>query len=401
MKQSLLTSPHDRETTLNMRTRWMLGVAAIIVAVIVARVSLTADAAVSPAKAKSLPLVSVTRAKTLDLPIRFSVQGHLVALNQVDVRPQVTGTIRSVHFHEGDEVRQGQLLFVLDASDADAQLHRAQAQAAQIKAALDNEQRNQDRAGKLRGSGYISSSEMDTIASKVEVLQAQWRAARADGESAGVQVGRTRILSPIAGRTGAVSVHPGTLAQQGGVAPLVNLVQLDPIGVEFSLPERALGGLLRANAAGLTRVSVVDADAETIQGELNFINNTVNTGTGTISLKAHFANARHRLWPGAFVRVTLDAGADKGVVVLPPQAVLEGPEGHFVFQVGVDGRAVARPVTLLRVQDQHAVVEGLQSGEQVVVEGNRDLRNGTRIAIASRPAAPAAPVGAPAEAVAR
>lgn len=386
---------------MNKRTKWMLGTAAIVAAVVVARFGLPTATAVAPAKAKSLPLVSVAEARTLDLPVRYAVQGHLVALNQVDVRPQVSGTIRSVHFHEGDEVKQGQLLFVLDSSDTAAQLHRAQAQMEQTKASLDNERRNQERVRKLVDSGYVSSSDVDAIVSKVDALQAQLQAARADVESARVQVERSRIVAPVTGRTGAVTVHPGSLAQQGDAAALVNVMQLDPIGVEFSLPERALGGLLRADAAGTTHISVVDADARTVPGKLNFINNTVNTDTGTIRLKAEFANTKHRLWPGAFVRVTLDAGVDKGVVVLPPQAVQEGPDGHFVYQVDAEGKVSMHPVTLLRIQDQHAVVEGVKSGEKVVVEGARGLSGGAQVkiaedtALAVTHAAQPATVGAP------
>lgn len=366
-------------------------------AVVAAKFGLVPGAAAPLVKAGSPPLVSVAEARALNLPVRFNVQGRLVALSQVDVRPQVSGIIRSMHFHEGEEVRQGQLLFVLDASDASARLQWAQAQVMQTRASLDHERRNQERVRKLVASGYVSSSDVDAVVSKVDALQAQWQAAKADLESARVQLERTRIVAPVSGRTGMVAVQPGSLAQQGDAAALVDLVQLDPIGVEFSLPERALGGLLRADAAGATRVSALDVDGETAQGKLNFIDNKVDVATGTIRLRAEFANPRHRLWPGAFVRVTLDAGFDEGVVVLPPQAVQEGPEGHFVFQVGADGKASIRPVTLLRIQDRYAVVEGLRSGERVVVEGAYGLGDGALVRIVENatPAAPSASVGAP------
>lgn len=382
---------------MNKRAKWGLAAAAIVASVVVARFGLTSGVAQAPAKAKSLPLVSVTEARALNLPVRFNVQGRLVALSQVDVRPQVSGIIRSMHFHEGEEVRQGQLLFVLDASDANARLQWAQAQVMQTQASLDHERRNQERVRQLVASGYVSSSDVDVVVSKVDALQAQWQAAKADVKSARVQLERTRIVAPVSGRAGVVAVQPGSLAQQGDATALVDLVQLDPIGVEFSLPERALGGLLRADAAGATRVSALDVDGETVQGKLNFINNKVDVATGTIRLRAEFANARHRLWPGAFVRVTLDAGFDQGVVVLPPQAVQEGPEGHFVFQVGVDGKAIVHPVTLLRIQDRYAVVDGLQSGERVVVEGAPGLSDGAlvRVVESAAPAAPSASVEAP------
>lgn len=360
--------------------KWGMALVVIIVGAAVGKFGLNASTGTAlKMETKRAVLVSVARTQVVDLPVRYSVQGHLVALNQVDVRPQLSGTIRSVHFHEGDEVRQGQLLFVLDARDATAQLHRAQAQMAQFQVQLDNEQRNQRRVTTLVKSGYVSSSDVDAISSKVDTLKAQLQAARADVESAQVQVARSRIVAPVSGRAGAVTVHPGSLAQQGESAALVNVMQLDPIGVEFSLPERALGGLLRAKHAGAVGVSVVDADEKLVRGELSFINNTVNTATGTISLKGKFSNARQRLWPGAFVRVQLDAGVDKSVVVLPPQAVMEGPDGHFVYQVDTNGEASMRPVTLLRIQDQYAVIEGMSGGENVVVEGALGLIAGAKV----------------------
>ncbi|WP_347259954.1 efflux RND transporter periplasmic adaptor subunit [Rudaea sp.] len=329
---------------------------------------------------KPPPLVGITAARTLDLPVRFAAQGHIVPLNQVDVRPQVTGVIRTVNFREGDEVKPGQLLFELDASDVVAQLHRAEAQANQIRAQLDDATRDLNRTLQLVKSGFMSSAVVDTARSKAESLQAQFKAAQADVDSSRVRVGYTRIFAPIAGKTGAVVVHPGSLAQVGDAAPLVSIVQFDPIAVEFTLPERDLAAVRDAHAAGDTRVGI-DLDGATRSGELSFIDNRVNAGNGTIGLKASFANADRHLWPGAYVRVALSAGTTRNAVVLPPQAVLEGPDGNFVFQVDADKRVVSQPVTLLRIQDHNAVVDGLRSGETVVVEGARNLRSGMTVAV--------------------
>lgn len=343
--------------------------------------------------AKPPPLVGVTTSRTLELPVRFAAQGHIVPLNQVDIRPQVTGVIRSVNFREGDEVKPGQLLFELDASDVVAQLRRAEAQANQIHAQLDDATRDLNRTLQLVKSGFMSAAVVDTARSKAESLQAQFKAAQADVDSSRVRVGYTRIFAPIAGKTGAVVVHPGSLAQVGDAAPLVSIVQFDPIAVEFTLPERDLAAVRDAQAAGDTQVGI-DFDGTTRSGELSFIDNRVNTGNGTISLKASFANADRHLWPGAYVRVTLSAGTTKNAVVLPPQAVLEGPDGNFIFQVDSDKQVVSRPVTLLRIQDHNAVVDGLRSGETVVVEGARSLRSGMTVAIDNAAAASAAANGA-------
>lgn len=343
--------------------------------------------------AKPPPLVGVTTSRTLDLPVRFAAQGHVVPLNQVDIRPQVTGVIRSVNFREGDEVKPGQLLFELDASDVVAQLRRAEAQANQIHAQLDDATRDLNRTLQLVKSGFMSAAVVDTARSKAESLQAQFKAAQADVESSRVRVGYTRIVSPIAGKTGAVIVHPGSLAQVGDAAPLASIVQFDPIAVEFTLPERDLAAVRDAQAAGDTQVGI-DLDGTTRSGELSFIDNRVNTGNGTIGLKASFANTDRHLWPGAYVRVTLSAGTTKNAVVLPPQAVLEGPDGNFIFQVDSDKQVVSRPVTLLRIQDHNAVVDGLRSGETVVVEGARSLRSGMTVAIDNAAAASTAANGA-------
>lgn len=369
-----------------MRTKRMLGITVAVVIVVTALAihqgGMNTGKAAAATVGKPLPLVSLIEARTLDLPIRFSAQGHLVPLNSVDVRPQVTGTIRSVDFREGDDIKAGQLLFTLDASDRIAQLNRVEAQAANIQAQLDDARRDHNRSKELAAKGYFSSSAVDTTASKVDSFEAQLKAAKADVASARVQVGYTRIVAPISAKAGAVNVHSGSLAQQGDALPLVSLLQFDPIGAEFTLPEQNLGALLTARAIGQTAISVETLDGEKIGGDLVFINNTVNTSTGTINLKASFPNAQQRLWPGAFVRLSLSAGVDKDAIVLPPQAVLEGPDGHFVFQLDEHGKVGSRAVTLLRMQDQSAVVEGLKSGEQVVVEGNQNLRAGMTASIA-------------------
>lgn len=331
--------------------------------------------------AKPRPLVSLAPARSVDLPVTFGAQGHVVPLNQVDLRARVAGTVTAVHFREGDDVKPGQLLFTLDSKDADAQLRRVVAQAANIAAQLEDARRDQRRSAELVKSGFMSSSLLDTSASKVDALQAQWQAANAEIESARVLAGYNRIVAPIAAKAGAINVHPGSLTQPGDSLPLVSLIQFNPVGVEFSLPERSLAAILSARGRGETSVAIELADGSRHDGELSFVNNTVTTTTGTITLKAVFGNADQRLWPGAFVRVSLAAGIDAGVIVLPPPAVIEGPDGHFVFQVDAQGKASSRPVTLLRIQDQQAVVQGLASGEQVVVEGSQNLRSGMSVAV--------------------
>ena len=355
--------------------------------------SLRRAPAATPPAAK-IPLVSVTEARRQDLPLELSAQGHLVALNQVEVRPQLTATIQAIHFREGDEVKAGQLLFTLDGTDASAQLQRAEGMAAQIQAQLADASRDYGRATALVKSNFIASSAVDTASSKVDALKAQLKAARADIDSARLALSHTRIVAPFAGTTGAVAVHPGSLAQTSAAAPLVTLAQFAPIGVEFNLPEQYLQAILRARQSAPVQVQIAGPDGEPVTGELTFINNVVNTDTGTINLKATIPNLKKTLWPGAYAKVTVLAGLDKDAVVLPPQAVLEGPAGRFVYLAGADGKVQRQPVTLLRIQNDLAVVTGLAGGARVVLEGGGNLRDGASIRVAAASAAgPASAAG--------
>ncbi|MBS0292558.1 MAG: efflux RND transporter periplasmic adaptor subunit, partial [Proteobacteria bacterium] len=322
-------------------------------------------------------------AKTRDLPVVFNVQGHLVPLLQVDVRPQRSGIVREVHFREGEDVAAGQVLFTLDSTDLRAQLSRAEAQAAQIKAQLEDALRDYHRSKEMAKSRFIASSAVDTSASKAEALRAQHQATLADVESVRVQLSRTRIVAPMAGKAGALKVYQGSLAQEGSATPLVTLVQFDPIGVEFNLPEANLAAVVANRANGQLTVSLQSADGQELQGRLSFVNNTVNTNTGTISMKASFPNAKHSLWPGAFVRVTLVAGVNRGVIVLPPQAVIEGPSGHFVYAVSEASTVSVLPVTLLRIQEGMAVVSGIPVDAKVVLEGHQGLKSNAKVRIAA------------------
>lgn len=368
------------------KARWALLIAMAAVALVFGGRRLLAPAAEPAPAERPPPRVTVTQVRTMDLPVKFQAQGHVVPLNQVEVRAQVAGIVRSVDFREGDDVRAGQLLFTLDASAEHAQLSRASAQAAQIDAELDDARRNYRRSQELVGSGYISASALDATASKVQILEAQLKAAQAEVESARVQLGHMRIVAPIDARAGEVRVHPGNLARPADAEPLVRLVQLDPIAVEFDLPERALAELLAAQSDGLARVAVATANGRSFEGELAFIDNTVDTRTGTVHLKAHLPNGERQLWPGAFVRTTLSAGLARGAVVLPPQAVLEGPRGHFVYRLDDGDRVGLQPVTLLRIQDGHAVVDGVGDGARVAVEGVHGLDEGMAVTVVDAPA---------------
>ncbi|MFZ6876400.1 efflux RND transporter periplasmic adaptor subunit [Undibacterium sp. Di27W] len=300
------------------------------------------------------------------------------------MRPQITGVIRSVNFREGDQVQAGQVLFTLDASDASALVNRYKGQSAQIQALLADAERDYLRSKELVKAGFISVSTVTSSQSKVEALQAQLTATSAETDSAKIQAGYTRITAPVSGVAGAVSIHPSSLAQTSSALPLVTLVQMDPIAMEFNLPEQALPTILAAREKNKVAVTLETPDKQTVQGFISFINNSVNQDTGTISLKASFPNASRRLWPGGFTRATVHAGVSKDAVTLPPQAVLEGPAGRFVYLLMDNGKVKSKPVDLLRIQDGKAVLEGLSGGETVVLEGGQNISDGAAVTTANK-----------------
>ncbi len=366
------------------RHRFRVGVATISVLALGAAgaaYSTYGSKAAAP-KAAAMPNVGVTAAERRSLPVKLDAQGHLVALAQVDIRPQATGTVRSIHFKEGDEVKAGQLMFTIDATDVEAQLARSQASVTQVKAQLDEAQRDLVRTTELAKSRFYTPSAVDTAHSKVEALQGQLAAAQADVANTRVLVDHTRVTAPMTGLTGALAVHPGSLAQPASTIPLVNVVQMDPIGVDFTLPETALDRILAARAKGRLEVAAETSDGKLLAGKLVFVNNTVDTNTGTISLKASFANADKRLWPGSFVHLHVVAGADDSAVTVPPQSLMQGPSGRFVYLVDANGVVVSKPVSLLRIQDQVAVVEGLAGDERVISEGQAGVKPGASVRVA-------------------
>jgi RND family efflux transporter MFP subunit len=347
----------------------------------------TGQAAPQPGAAKVArppPLVSVVTARTADLAVEHQAQGHLVALNSVLVRPQLSAKISKVHFREGERVAAGQLLFTLDAADALAQLERASAQQAQIEAQFESARRDYQRAEALVGAQFVAPSTLDTARSKLDGLRAQQRGAAAEVAAAQVALDHLRIVAPIAARTGAIGLHAGGLARPGAAEPLVTLIQLDPIGVEFALPEQLLPAILAAQARKPLGVTLEAADGQRYQGSLAFIDSSVDRASGTISLKASFANPAERLWPGTFARITLHAGSSRQAATLPPQSVQEGPRGRFVYLLDGAGRVKTQPVTLLRIQDNQAIVGGLRDGQRVIAEGAAgQLRDGAEVRIAA------------------
>lgn len=362
--------------------RWIVG-AAVVVAVAGAGFAWWDAAKIRAAQdARKGPnpiTVQTTRVEKRDVPVKLRSNGTVTAVQSVDLRAQVTSTVRTVHIKEGQTVHAGQLLFTLDARAEDAALSKAQAQVTKDLADLDVAKRNLQRQKELFEQKFISQSALDTAQNQVDALNGQLAVDRAAVESARVAQAYMEIRASFPGRTGTIGVRSGSLVQPGGTV-LVTVTQIDPITVAFTLPEKELAGLRGALAAGDVLVTArAEGAPAPFTGKLIFVDNAVDTATATIRVKAAFANADARLWPGMFVNVTLAPRTLVGASVVPAQAVQTGPDSQFVYLVDRDNKVTRQPVTLAYVETGFAVVNGVPDGARVVVEGAQNLRPGSLV----------------------
>jgi RND family efflux transporter MFP subunit len=332
-------------------------------------------------KSKPIEAVPVLSAlvKQADVPVTLTANGTVSPQQTVAVRPQLSAVIRSVHIKEGQFVKKDERLFTLDARTEDANLRRTEGQLARARADLRNAERNLERQRELFHQNFISQAALDLAENQLEAMRAQLAIDEATVQANRIARGFSEITAPIAGRTGAVSVYQGSLVQPNDV--LVNITQIDPINVSFTLSEREFVPLQDALSQGEVPV-YVELDAATQQtraGHLIFMDNVIDTASGTIRLKAEFPNADNHLWPGMFVTVTLSPRTLRGALTVPVQAVQTGPEKKFVYVVAADNTVSLLPVDVRLIQNQIAVVqgEGLKPGLRVVVEGAQNLRPGS------------------------
>ena len=374
------------------RRRWPLIAAAIVVGAALAGWWYFGTSRSQEAKGASRPsttLVVTTKAQSRDVPVRLKANGTVSALQSVDLRAQVTSTVREVHIREGQNVARGELLFSLDARAEEANIRKAEAQIEKDRADLANARRNLDRQQELFRQKFISQSGLDAVQNSVDTLTGQLAVDTAALESARVARGYMEIRAPFAGRTGTIGVRAGSLVQPGAAttpgAVLVTVAQIDPIAVAFTLPEKELPGLQGALRAGDVPVTVnAQGGGEPFRGKVTFVDNAVDTTTGTIRVKAEFANPGARLWPGSYVNVSLAARTLANATVVPAQAVQTGPDARFIYVVGEDNKVTPKTVTLAYVEEGLAVVDGLNPGARIVVEGAQNLRPGGAVTEAQR-----------------
>jgi len=334
--------------------------------------------------------VTVTRAARQDLPVYARGIGTVQAWRSVDVRSEVTGYLQSIDFHEGQDVKAGDLLAMVDPRPYAAALALAQAKKAGDQATLTNAQINLQRYATLAKSDFASHQQVDNEAAQVRLSQANVQADDAAITAAQLNLDFCRITAPIDGVVGFRLVDVGNLVQANGTQTIVSLTQVRPIAVVFTLAQQELPSVRTALAAGKAEVLAFSADDATplSSGALVTPNNTIDASTGTISLKALFPNEDRKLWPGQFVDAHLQLRVDKAAVTVPVAVVQHGPDGLYVFVVKPDNTVGNQPVTVGYQDNQTAeITKGLSGNETVVIDGQSRLQTGTRVEV--KPAAAA------------
>ena len=339
-------------------------------------------------------VASVTR---IAAPHTVTANGVVEPLQTVTVEAQVGGTLDAVQFQEGDEVRAGQVLFRLDPRPFQATLRQAEATLARDAAQADNAQRDAERYRALVAKDYVTKSQADQAEATARALKATLRADSASVETARLNLAYTTIRAPIDGRTGSLLVRRGNLVK-ASAQPLVVINQIHPILVRFSVTQPEFLALQRRAPHGGVPVRVTTADSVPVgeAGTLTFIDNAVDSLTGTVTAKARFDNAARTLWPGEFVRVAVQLDVQTNALAVPTTAVVSGQNGDYVFVIDSTESAQVRPVVAGRAVGAFTVVDsGLVVGERVVTDGQSRLIAGSKVD--ARPADPI-PLPAPAPA---
>jgi len=328
-----------------------------------------------------------------DVPIYLDGIGTVQAFNTVTVNPRVDGELKNIAFTEGQMVKAGDVLAEIDDAPYRTAYDQAVAKKAQDDAQLANAQLNMIREEDLFAKKAVSAQERDTQQALVKQLEATVKADAAAIASAKVQLDYTRIVAPIAGRTGLRLVDQGNIVHAADRTGIVVVTQLQPISLVFTLPEQDLTAIHKAGEDNASpAILAVDRDTKSTldEGKLSVIDNQIDTTTGTIRLKAEFPNEKLQLWPGQFANARLLLNVRKKATVVPASVVQRGPQGAFAFVIKADETAEIRPIKVGPIEQGSALVEeGLKAGERVVVDGQYKLQAGSHVKIGEAKAASA------------
>jgi multidrug efflux system membrane fusion protein len=319
------------------------------------------------------------------MPVRIVAIGNVEAYTTVAVKARVDGEIDSVHFKEGDEVRQGALLFQIDPRPLQAALQQAEATLLRDQALLDRAKAQDVRYKDLLAKEFISKDAYEQVRTNTETAAATVRADQAAVDSARLQLGYCTIRAPVTGYAGKIMIQQGNLVKANDAAPLVTINQVVPIYATFSVPEQALSEIREYQGKGQLKVEarLANSDKPPVSGRITFIDNGTDLTTGTIKLKAEFANTDKALWPGQFVNVGLILREQQDALIVPSAAVQNGPNGQYVYVVQPDQTAALRQIRIARADGTETVVAtGVKAGEQVVTVGQLRLSPGARVSVA-------------------
>jgi multidrug efflux system membrane fusion protein len=319
-----------------------------------------------------------------DVPVQLKTIGNVEAYATVAIKARVGGELKEVKFREGQDVTKGQLLFVIDPRPLETLLKQAEANLAKDRALAHKAENDARRYAELIKKDFVSREQYDQAKATHESLAAIVKADEVAVQNARLQLGYCFIAAPLTGRTGNLKADQGNLIKADADTPMVVINQIQPIYVSFSLPQQYLPEITRYLAQGKVGVKAIitGEERQPEEGVLTFVNNTVDTATGTFLLKATFENRDKRLWPGLFVNVVIHLTTQPQALVVPSQALQTGQQGQFVFVVKDDRTVETRPVEVDRIFDGEAVVKkGLQPGEQVVTDGQLRLAPGAKVEI--------------------
>ena len=335
---------------------------------------------------KGPPAVTVTVAQVSEqtMPVRLQAIGNVEPYLTVAVKARVDGQIVAVNFAEGQAVKKGEVLFRIDPRPYEAALRQAEANALRDRAARAQARSQERRYQDLLAKNFVSKEAYAQIRTNAETAEATAKASQAALENARLNVEYCTIRSPLDGYVGKVLLQAGNLVKANDVNPLVVINQVRPIYVTFAVPEQYLPEIRKRNAEAPLPAEVVPTDPHAAHpaGRLAFIDNAVDPSTGTIRLRAQFDNEDARLWPGQFVNVRLQLYEQPDALVVPAQAVQNGPDGQYVYVIGDDMLARMRPIKVQRTDADRAIVaEGLKKGERVVTRGQLKLGPNTRVQI--------------------
>jgi len=326
--------------------------------------------------------VAVATVQKQDVPVYLTGLGSATAFNTANIKSRVDGQIMQVNFKEGQNVKQGDLLIVIDPRPFQVQLEQMQAQLFKDQATLRDAKLNLDRYTTLIPSGAIAQQQVDTQKATVDQLDGQVRTDQAQIDSAKLQIVYCHITAPFTGRVGLRQVDPGNIVHAADTNPMLILTQLQPIAVIFTLPEDQLQSVSKHMKNSTLEVDAFSRDDQTklATGKLLTIDNQIDQTTGTAKLKAVFSNEDNQLWPNQFVNANLLLETRKGSTVIPTAAILRGPQGTFVYALKPDKTVEARNVGISLTQGNISVVtSGLNPGDTVVTDGQDKLQTGSRV----------------------